>query len=72
MCANVNTYPIPVYTLGYMLTDVLCNPEAYTNWHSTFVHSLCVLENGGLSECYNRIYIFVFFSMDISEYPPLR
>ena len=53
--AIVNTCPIPVCSLlwvvQYMLNDALINPGAYTNGYSILA-PLCVLQNGGVPECY--------------------
>ena len=32
--------------------NVLYNPGAYTNGYSICVYPLCILENGGVLECY--------------------
>ena len=36
----------------HMVNDVLRNPWAYTNGYSNRICPLCVLENGGIWECY--------------------
>ena len=81
MLANVNTCPIPVCPLGCTVHAKLCtvqtSPEASSNGYSTCVRPSCVLENGGLLECYTsylykwnfEINLFVLFSCSCSLHP---
>ena len=52
-----NTCPIPLTTwvVPYMLNDVPHNLRVHTNGYYICVCPLCVLENGGVSECYTDI-----------------
>ena len=42
----------PCMLCTYLIYHVLHNPEVYTNILSISQYPFCVLENGGVSECY--------------------
>ena len=38
-----------------MVNNELCNPGVYTNGYSVDVYTLCVMQTGGVGECYTSV-----------------